>query len=253
MLKKLIKYEFQSILRILIPIAISLIAMTGVTYIVFSFSYEGIILKLIPGTMTLFYFINIIMLMAASFLFTIYRFYKNLITNEGYLMFTLPVNTGMLLQSKLITALTTQIASVFLCILSLLVIGRAKYSPFRITNFDEVIREFKRLLPINESTLIILILIFFFLSLIFNNLIYYASIALGHSMTKNKILGSILCYWLIYSVTQGISLVLFLVGNVVFEISISLLITLIALLFIIGSIVLYYLSRYYLTNKLNLE
>ena len=44
------------------------------------------------------------MLIAAAFvitlILTIQRFYKNLLTDEGYLMFTLPVSTGRLIWSQ---------------------------------------------------------------------------------------------------------------------------------------------------------
>lgn len=255
MLIKLIKYEFRSILRILIPISIAFVVMTGLTFVVSSFSYDNIILKFIPSIMTLLYFVNLVMLMAAAYLFTIYRFYKNLITSEGYLMFTLPVSAGMLIKSKLITALVTQVASVVLCIVSLLTLSYAKYSLFDLTSFLQSFDEMASMTRLNGAVLITIVILFSLLSLILNNLMFYASIALGHTVAKNKIIGSVLCYIIINTVPQVVAVVLMIaVGFIVnHTIILPIIITIVGVLNFVGCSALYYLTRHYLSKKLNLE
>lgn len=255
MLKKLIKYEFKSILRILIPISIAYVVMTALTFVVTSFSYDNFILKVIPGIMTLLYYINLVMLMAAAFLFTIYRFYKNLITSEGYLMFTLPVSAGMLIMSKLITAIITQVASVVLCIVSLLTLSYAKYSLFDLSAVRQSFDELASMTYLKEAILVTTVIIITLLSLILNNLMFYASIAIGHTVSKNKIIGSVLCYIIINTIPQVIAVV-FLIGiNFIVQPTITMpfVIIMIGVLNFIGCCALYYLTRHYLSRKLNLE
>ena len=65
----------------------------------------------------------------------VYRFYKNLMTDEGYLMFTLPVSRSQLIWSKLMVALAWGVLSAVLAALAWMaeisVVGRRTCSPDR--------------------------------------------------------------------------------------------------------------------------
>jgi len=255
MLSKLIKYEFQSILRIVVPISAVFMAMTGLAFITYSFSMNDNILRFIPGIVTFVYSIAIILVMASAFLFTIYRFYKNLITNEGYLMFTLPVKTDKLVQAKLVTAVATQALSIALCILSIFIVGRAKYSHFKMTGLSVEIESFRNMLDVSMPLLFVIIIVLVLLTLLLNNLTFYAAIAIGHTLAKNKFVGSVIGYLIIYVCGQVLStvtmiLLYFLSGG---DISQYVMLTVLIGALIGCSGVLYYLTNKYLTTKLNLE
>jgi hypothetical protein len=255
MLSKLIKYEFQSIMRIVAPVCIVFMAMSGLTFIVYSFSMNDNILRIIPGIVSFLYIIAIILLMASAFLFTIYRFYKNLITNEGYLMFTLPVKVDKLIQSKLVTAIATQVIAIVLCIFSIFIVGQAKYSPFALTGLSKEIENIGTMLGVSTPILYIIIIVLMLLTLFLNNQTFYASIAIGHTLAKNKFIGSVIGYLCIYVVGQVISSIITLIVYFLSDGDVSPYIML-AILFsaLVGcSSILYYLTNKYLTNKLNLE
>ena len=56
-----------------------------------------------------------------AFVLMIYRFYKNLMTDEGYLMFTLPVTTGQLIWSKMIVSAVWLLATAAMDVLSMFI------------------------------------------------------------------------------------------------------------------------------------
>jgi hypothetical protein len=255
MLSKLIKYEFQSILRIVVPISLVFMAMSGLTFIVYSFSINDNILRIIPGIVSFLYTITIILVMASAFLFTIYRFYKNLITNEGYLMFTLPVKTDKLIQAKLITAVITQVSSIALCILSLFIVGHAKYSYFTFNGLSKEIDNMRNMIGVSTPALFVIIFVLVLLTLLLNNLTFYASIAIGHTLAKNKFIGSIIGYLIIYVIGQVLSSVTILLLYFLSDgdINPAIMLSILTCALVGCSALLYYFTNKYLTTKLNLE
>lgn len=93
------KYELKATGRIFLPMFGALLIVAAITRLFTSLSYQtpqiiGIVVSVIM----------IIGILVMTLLLTIQRFYKNLLGNEGYLMFTLPVSTDSLIFSKLLVA-----------------------------------------------------------------------------------------------------------------------------------------------------
>ena len=100
MLGKLIKYEFKATTRIFLPLFTAVLAMAIITRLTFSLQWEA------PRILSM--VLSILLIVAAfviTLILTIQRFYKNFLTNEGYLTLTLPVSTGRLIAGKLIVAM----------------------------------------------------------------------------------------------------------------------------------------------------
>ena len=128
MLGKLIKHDFKSLSRVLIPTNLAILAATIIMTIGIAINVkDGFNAAMQNGGLGLFRVITVLIsvimglaIMAALFLvaFIIFqRFYKSFMSDEGYLTFTLPVTTSELLWSKLITAiLWTLISSVVIFI-----------------------------------------------------------------------------------------------------------------------------------------
>ena len=82
MLGKLLKYEFKATSRIFLPMLLLLVILTPITKLMVSLDvFEGA-LEIIPILTVLSYFFLIIALCITTFIFMIYRFYKNLLTEE---------------------------------------------------------------------------------------------------------------------------------------------------------------------------
>ena len=131
MLGKLLKYEFKACGRIFFPLYIGILFLAVVNGVSIGSSLkdqDGFILD--PNTLNTQGILTLVMvalfvaLFVITIVLTIQRFNKNLLEDEGYLMFTLPVKTSYLILSKLLVALTYVIISAIVALLSFLIIGR---------------------------------------------------------------------------------------------------------------------------------
>lgn len=124
MLSKLLKYEFRATGRIMLPVYALLLVTAGGTSVTGSLMGrypESTVLSIFRTLfMTLFAFTTFGVLLLTLVLM-VYRFYKNLMTDEGYLMFTLPVTTGQLIWSKMIVSAVWLLATAAMDVLSMFI------------------------------------------------------------------------------------------------------------------------------------
>lgn len=103
MLVKLLKYEIKATARIFIPFYLFLILFTLINKIFISMNSSYL---QIPQTIAMGVFIfTVIGIFIMTLIMTIQRFYRNLLTDEGYLSFTLPVKPYHHIISKALIAL----------------------------------------------------------------------------------------------------------------------------------------------------
>ena len=118
MLGKLFKYEMGAASRIFLPIYVALIILSIVNRI-----FRGInrlFMSRISGIIEVTLFVA---LGAATLLLIIQRFNKNLLKDEGYLMFTLPVKSHTLIISKLLSAIVWSIGSGIIATLAIMILA----------------------------------------------------------------------------------------------------------------------------------
>jgi hypothetical protein len=113
MLGKLMKYEFKATGRIFLPMFIALLAVAAVNRIFWQLDLS--IPKIIGTTLS---GIMIVAICVIALIITLQRFYRNLLSSEGYLMFTLPVSTDGLIWSKLFVAAIWSIVSFIIVIVA---------------------------------------------------------------------------------------------------------------------------------------
>lgn len=112
MLNKLIKNEFKATARVFLPaygIFAALLVMERLSMVLASSQSkaEGFLGMVASMTITIFTVLTVLGLIAlllAPVIYAIVRFYKNLLGDEGYLSFTLPVTPGQHLKAKLLAA-----------------------------------------------------------------------------------------------------------------------------------------------------
>ncbi len=215
MLGKLIKHDFSSLSRILLPTQLAVVGATIIATAGFAFNMRTDMMASMQGASAQFLrlitgFISVMMLLAiiaSSFLiaFIIFqRFYKNFMCDEGYLTFTLPVTVNQLLWSKLITAMLWTIISglvIFICVNIFFIFGTSTqhFANFEFyQHFGEFVRETvgilggKLVLPCVEFVILVLI------SLAFSLLHVYLSLIIGGVVSqKHKLLAGIGFYFAI--------------------------------------------------------
>lgn len=200
MLGKLIKQEFRETWKIP-SIILSVALLLSAAFVLFfrSRPLSGPEVELNAGLFALFMIYTIFISCTGLFvlLYVGVRYYRNLFTDEGYLMHTLPVRPWKLLVSKLTVAtlwsyLINLLLSLFLVPIMLEALPRLTYMP------PEVFAEtYQAMLFMFGRTPLQLFLVFGPYSLIsaaFGCLTLYTGISLGQLFGRHKVLASILCY-----------------------------------------------------------
>ena len=110
MLRKLLKYDFKYIFKIWLALSVLSVPMSAFGGFCLPMSIQGSEFDgfFIFGTIISFFVIFGAALI--PFVMSLYRFYLNLYTDEGYLTFTLPVKKSDLLLSKFIFSMSTLVA-----------------------------------------------------------------------------------------------------------------------------------------------
>ncbi len=261
MLNKLMKYELKATSRLLVPLYLILFVLSIVNRFIFNFNSQDVVFKIVNTFLMISYVISIFAVLIVTVIYMIVRFYKNLLTDEGYLMFTLPTKTHELITSKLIITVLWTIISVAAVMISLFIAFSSQADFVNIINsvkdaITNLNRDFggKWILALIEGIVMLL------LSLTTNILMIYASIALGQLFSKHKIIGSFISYIAIYTVIQFamiIVLVIFGAFNSNTEFGISVLPKVILPTSIIilaaGSSCFYLGTNYIFKKKLNLD
>ncbi len=200
MLIKLLKYEFRSIGRQLIPLYLGVLALALINHL-FWFSApanSGLADTLggIPAYASMLGYIAVIVaLFVITLLLIIQRFYKGLLTEEGYLMFTLPCKPWQLIAAKGITAAVMTAVGTCIGFLSGMLMA------LKLSDWGEVFRAFGTIpwdqmfkyhafWPLYILELIVLIVVCLFGSI--GHL--YVAIALGHLSNKHRVSLAIVAY-----------------------------------------------------------
>lgn len=145
MLVKLIKHDFKSLSRLLLPVNLVIFIATVLASIALtltlrgSFEISGLlgnILEVISGFVIAFAVFAIVAAFLMVPIVIFYRFYKSCIDSEGYLTFTLPVSGDKILWSKFLTAVFWVLISLVvgaLCLYIFLTFGTAERG---LVNYD---------------------------------------------------------------------------------------------------------------------
>ena len=235
MYRKLCKYEFKSIARTLLPIYLAVIAVSiinafsekiGSGSLMSGSSFLGTgslfsnILGLFQAVAAFAYFGVLVALFVLTTVVIIQRFYKGLMCDEGYLMFTLPVKTWHLVASKATVAFVMSVVSGIAAMISILILGLgATADPlgllanlFDFQGWARVLHQLNIQYPAWPLYVIefIVMCILTALAALFH---VYVSMAIGHLARKHRVMMSVVAYIIISMALSFISgFVLILVG-----------------------------------------
>ena len=200
MLGKLIKYEFKTVNRLMIPLHLGLIGITiiGRFYIQMALSRraDSIWTGFADASLMMFYIIALIAIaLVTSIYLSIIRFRKNLFTDEGYLMHTLPVSVHEQIWGKLIVTTVWGTIDMVLILLSVLVMFLNQDMIAAI--FDEVptlFYSFRYDVGVSPVVAVLVWIPILLIAEMAAALIYYMCITIGHSFHTHKILYSVGIY-----------------------------------------------------------
>lgn len=192
MLRKLLKLEFKATGRTFLPLYLALIILAVVqriSMIINSNVTETVAYQVFSTIIPTLFGVVVVAICAMTLFVMIQRFHKNLLGNEGYLMFTLPVKSSQLIWSKLIPVIVWCIVSVFVGSLAFMILF---VNPISLSEF---IQEFKMefsMIPLSDLRSVIQLGIEFILlciaGLASQILSIYMCLAIGHLASKHRIL-----------------------------------------------------------------
>lgn len=217
MLNKLIRHEWKNTWKIPTVIFSIFLALSTVCLIYFGLrpdAAEGVEVNL--GEMFVFIAYTLA-ITAFSIFIQIYfaiRFYKNLYTDEGYLMHTLPVKPWMLIASKTVIATLWIYLSTLLTVGSCFLVIRTALpkigyiEPAAADEFRTYLSAF--FMPDSPFALFLLAVPFTLVSSAFSVLLIYAASSLGQLFARHKVMASIMCYFGLNALVSTVSMIVLL-------------------------------------------
>ena len=205
MLGKLMKHEFRATARIMLPVmgamaALALLANLSIRGLAGNLS-DVPMLKILFTLIIIFFGAAVIATVVMSLVIMVSRFYRNLLKDEGYLMFTLPVSVHELIWSKLIVSLVWFLATgllIFL-VMALMALNLSH------TNLEMILKQLPSWSEIigwldqagvrgQVITFLVQTVLGTLIGILAACLHFYAAMALGHMFSKDKVLLSIVFF-----------------------------------------------------------
>lgn len=265
MLGKLLKYELKSTAKFFVPMYFAILAITTLNSIFIRknvfMEAQGIMNMVIGGL-----FIAITTL---TIVIIVKRFKKNLLGDEGYLMFTLPVKSSSLILSKYISALIWVLLTIIVSSMAVIIYSNALFTDIgglfgdgTMFSINSIMISGKQLVRNNQDIIIIASVVGLTLSAIsIVVFVIYNSIAIAQLpiFTKHKTVVSIIAFFVIGKI---ISVIYDFINNIAIPINISNLeftqaftkVTTIGILENMFMVIILFISlNYTLSKKLNLD
>lgn len=262
MLGQLIKYEMKAIVRILIPVYIGLFVLTVWSKIMLSFSANNAPKSLTAVISAISVFIYVLMIFATEIItciIIINRFYKSVLCDEGYLTNTLPVRSETIIVSKMLAAFLWIVISAVVIYISCRVLAGNRQEAIN-TNV-KLSMDSAGLFNIatGDTEAKIGIIISASLCVLSQILHVYASMCLGQLCSKHKVLASFaifIGFSIVFSIINTIIMVEFLFRlspGTDFSVLGDNSMMVRSIEYVVEGIIYFFIARYVLTKRLNLE
>ena len=196
MLTKLIGYEMKAFGRIILPLYAATIGMAIIMGVGIRVLDEDLYSNLLGAVIIMIFVSLIIATMVMTGVLCVQRFYRNLLGNEGYLMFSLPVGTHQLILAKVLSSLIWTLLGGVAGVCTVAVMGLMAI-PLQDTVrlFKEISMHLRMLSLGKELGAIAVWFVIFILFFVASLMQIYTAIAVGHQWSAHRILGSVLAFF----------------------------------------------------------
>ena len=210
MLSKLLKHEFRATGRFMWVIYLAMLVLSVAANVSMRMLdrtdnsiLNGIMIMVLVG--------GVLALVIGGVMITvllIQRFYKNLLTDEGYLMFTLPTTVHHLVLSKLIVAVVwflVTIVAYVVCVFLAVVDNAVLRNMMDILHimYENLTAHY----ALNGAAIVLEVLLLLVVSTAASCLQFYGAMSIGYGFTNHKGLWSVVFYFIISFALQIISTV----------------------------------------------
>ncbi len=210
MLGKLLKQDFRATARIMLPLYAAVPVLGLFTNLITHLceNQTGFLINAIGMLVSLVFMLALIAAGVATVVLMVLRFYRNLMTDEGSLMFTLPVSTTELIFSKLIVSVVWFLGTLGVNVLGLLLSGRFRGSSDAI-RFQFTYTFGAPMTQAQAGWFIAGVVVLLILCGIALCLMTYAAMAIGQSFKKNKGLMSVVFFFVLWIGTRIVLTLIF--------------------------------------------
>ena len=215
MLGKLIKHELRGSGRTMLPfilVSLFLAVMAGLSMRAMERQQDYSWFNILFGIVIFLFVAGLMAVCIMSVVVVINRFRQNLLGDEGYLMFTLPVSVDQHIWAKLIVSAIWFLATALTCMLAVVLVLLCNINTFDIDwpEVGYVMGELGRMMK-EFGVLHILgycleMLLMFFAGACVSCLTFYCAMAIGYSFANRKVLLSILAFFgldILFSILQS--------------------------------------------------
>ena len=251
MMRKLIKHELLSIVRLATIPAIVMVLLAILSRITLETSNITVAIILV-----MFYLFFMFATLFIGFWFGIYSFYQSLFTGTGYLTLSLPITPDQLIWSKLLSAIIVEFASAILCIISACIffIGLPAEMLNAIGEAISILGEAISLFASSEPLFFVELIIWGILFIPMSFLVFYAVMCIGQLFTvKNRKGITILLYvgiMFVWSIFSNVAITPLLIKTT--EVSLHLTMWLRIIFCAALDVGCYFIVRHIIKNKINL-
>lgn len=208
MLSKLLKHEFRATGRFMWVIYLAMLVLSVAANVSMRMLARTDN-RILEGIMIVLLVAWVLALVIGGVMITvllIQRFYKNLLTDEGYLMFTLPTTVHQLVLSKLIVAVVWFLVTILAYVLCVFL---AVVDNVVLRNMIEILRtmyeSFSAHYAINGVAIVLEVLLLLVVATASSCLQFYSAMSIGYGFTNHKGLWSVVFYFVISFVLQILS------------------------------------------------
>ena len=212
MLRKLLKQEFRATARVMLPLYLVTFVLALAVRLVLLLSQNQVLLDsvggrtlraILLGVSVTAFVVAAIATFLAALIQAVLRFRSNLLGDEGYVMFTLPVSTHQLVWAKLITSAVWFLGAAVIDALALLalVVNLGMFQEFG-RFVIEVKEQLTAYLVGNGIAFLVELALLFVVGCLVLCLNFYAPLAIGHSFARHKLLWSVVFFFAIQIVIQ---------------------------------------------------
>lgn len=268
MVKKLIKYESTAYARTMLPMLIIVLGIGLLTRFVQFFENGSDAYSIVNVSSIVALVISIIVAIVMTVFVGITRFYKNLFTNEGYLSFTLPVTPSGHIFAKLIVAVLFEIVTLLTCAASAAIAcaGDLLHEIIKAANY--LMNGYFKSLGGHGAFYIVEAIILLLCASVAKYLLFYACISVGQLANKNRVLLAFGVFFGYYFAMQILGTIFIIVADSCFdaltdEIScfasnhpfafVHCMMWILIASEIVAALIYYFVSRYIIKRRLNLE
>lgn len=215
MLGKLLKQDFRATARIMLPLYAAVPVLGLFTNLITRLceNQNGFLIRAIGALVSFVFSLSLIAAVVTTVVLMILRFYRNLMTDEGYLMFTLPVSTTELIFSKLIVSIVWFLGTFAVDALGLLLSGTlGSYEDIVRFRFAFTFGAPYSMPPITQAQagwLTVGVVVLVVLCGLALCLMTYAAMAIGQSFKKNKGLMSVVFFFVLWIGTRLVLALIF--------------------------------------------